>query len=266
MTAPGPLPLLSVAARKRIRRLHKKKFRLEDQSMLLEGARLVADALDSGVELKEAVILGGMEEKHRELMARLTKAGVQVMTADEREFSRLSNTVHSQGILATTAELPDPEIEDTGNLLLGLDAVSDPGNLGTLLRTAEWFGVRRVFLGRGCVDPFNPKVVRASMGSILRLQLRDLDDDTLVPGDFVVVGAVASGGASVYDPLPERMLLLMGSEAAGFSGRFDAKIELKVTIPAYGAAESLNVAAAAAIILAEHRRQHGLRTHTEMHA
>jgi len=198
-----------------------------------------------------------MEEKHGELVERLTKAGVTVMVAEEQEFSRLSNTIHSQGIIATTVELPDPEITDPGNLLLGLDAVSDPGNLGTLLRTAEWFGVRRVLLSKGCVDPFNPKVVRASMGSILRLQLRDLDEASLVPDDFVAVGATASGGSSVYDPLPERMLLLMGSEAAGFSDRLETKIELKVTIPGYGGAESLNVAVAAAIIMAEHRRQHG---------
>jgi len=266
LTVPGTLPSLSVAASKRIRRLHKKKFRLEDRSVLLEGARLVADALDSGVALKEVVILTGMEGKHGELVEKLVKAGVPVMSAEEREFSRLSNTVHSQGILATTVELPDPEIEDPGNLLLGLDAVSDPGNLGTLLRAAEWFGVRRVLLGEGCVDPFNPKVVRASMGSILRLQLRDFTDDVPVPGDCVVVGAAVSGGASVYDPLPERMLLLMGSEATGFSDRFGKKIESKVTIPGYGAAESLNVAVAAAVIMAEHRRQHESRIDKGMHA
>ena len=144
-------------------------------------------------------------------------------------------------------------------LLLALDAVSDPGNVGTIIRTADWFGAGGVLLGRGCVEPFNEKVVRATAGSLFHIPIVDEVEllEVLAQAKatgFRVVVAAAGGSVSLSDWRPaKRNVLVVGSEAHGVSADIRDSADVTVAIPRYGRAESLNAGVAAAILLAHTR-------------
>ncbi|HID24152.1 MAG TPA: RNA methyltransferase, partial [Planctomycetaceae bacterium] len=178
--------------------------------------------------------------------------------ADEKQFKSLSGTETPQGI-ACVIEQPDPvHIKDfirDASLLIGLDEIRDPGNLGTIIRSADWFGGDAVLLSTGCVEPFNPKVVRATMGSVFRVRLLE---DCLWPqtlpqvkeAGFRIMGAVADGGTPLNQVKPsDKNFILLGGEASGISPQVKSMLDFSVTIPRKGNGESLNAAMAASIIL-----------------
>ena len=157
------------------------------------------------------------------------------------------------------AEIPRPALDDLqlppgGFTLLVLDAVQDPGNFGTLVRTAEALGAAVVVVLPGTVDPWNPKAVRAAVGASFRIPIVAVDWDVLAPwlsGLDVAVFAADAGGAPLPSALPTRVALVVGNEGAGVSQESLHFADTKVGIPLRGRAESLNVAAAAAILLHE---------------
>lgn len=241
---------------KRWRALGRRKGREELGLAVAEGPRLLEELLASPVRVRHvlwtrdpAPAAGTVA-----LLDRCREAGVPCEEVDPGQLSELADTVTPQGILAIV-EIPRRRWEDLpGGDLLVLDAVQDPGNLGTLLRTAEAMGVRGAVTLEGTVDPWNPKVVRASAGSVFRLPI-------VCETRPEVVGRLRRGGWSVWaadaegeplvrgGPLPARIALVLGNEGAGISPELVDAADRRVAVELVGGVESLNVAVAAAILM-----------------
>lgn len=246
-----------------LRSLRTRKGRDETGLFLVEGLRLCSELIPAKAEVKLVLLAEDPQKSAREKLekqaAQLASAGAEVIRAPLRDFERISDTVNSQGILAAARwEDPAPEalrFPDDGAVVLALDGVSDPGNVGTVIRTAAWFGVSALLLGEGCADLLNPKTVRATMGGIFQLPIcRDvkLEDemDRLKQLGFRVTAATMDGSPdwAVWAKNP-RSALILGSEARGISEELCRLAEQRITIPRRGVGESLNVAVSAGILL-----------------
>lgn len=242
------------------RKLHERRHRLERRQLLIEGVRLVADAWRSGVR-PELVFYDGQDAARgtaQEWVEMLDGSGVECLACSTAVFASLSDTITPQGIAAV---VPLVEIAPPAQptLALVLDRLADPGNAGTLLRTAEAAGVEIVIFGPQTVDPYNDKVVRAGMGAHFRLPLRTCADwqsvqDSL-PATIPFYLAEAQG-SMVYDAVDWRQpsALIVGGEAEGASPQARSRAR-SITIPMIGQVESLNAAMAGAVILFEAARQ-----------
>jgi TrmH family RNA methyltransferase len=245
-------PVTTQAELKRLRALHQRRGRDEQGRYLVQGAKLVGELLASGTEVEA---LYATEEAARHLR----HPALQILPAHELE--RIG-TLESGNTLVAVVPAPEaaPLFSPSGNeLVLVLDGISDPGNLGTLLRMADWFGVRRVITSSSSVDALNPKCVQATMGSIFRVQVARCD---LVPlltqwqqaGTALYLASME--GASVFDlALRRPASLVLGSESHGISAEVRQLHAQAIAIPRFGAGESLNVATAAAALCMEFARQ-----------
>lgn len=235
--------------------LQKRRFREATGRFVAEGVRVVEDLVGSPLRIRWALASSSLEDGSRgaALCSAMEASGVPVRKVDQREFVRLAGTEHPQGILAV-ADTPRQTLEDLGGarLILVLDAVQDPGNFGTLVRSAEALGADGIIALPGTVDPWNAKSVRAAAGSAFRQPLVQASweeaEGWLRAREFEILAADA-GGAPVR-PAP-RAALVVGNEGAGISDAVRAGVDRVVGIPLRGRAESLNVAAAAAILLYE---------------
>lgn len=242
---------LSANKIKFIRSLAQKKFRDEHSLFVAEGEKIVAEAQASGYKIEE--------------IYRIEEIGTEAM-------ARISNLSTPSPVLAVIRK-PEFSAEDiisglkpeSKGLNLALDGVKDPGNLGTIIRIADWFGVEAIFASPGTVEVFNPKVVQATMGAIFRKKVIYTDLAELCTR-FKSLGLPVYGtlldGKNIYEALPadrKHGLVVMGSESFGISDELRGVIDHKLYIPPYPAdsvtSESLNVAIATAIICAEFRRQ-----------
>ncbi len=252
--------MLSRREERLLRSLRQRKSREAEGLFLAEGVRAVEDLAASPLPVRLAVASStlGDTPRGRSLLDLLASQGVAVHEAGERELAALADTETPQGILAVapipSARLDDLRADADPSVVLVLDAVQDPGNFGTLARTAEALGAVGVVALPGTVDPWNPKSVRAAMGSSFRLPVVLADWDALAPwlaaGGFATLAA-AAGGDPLPDPRPARAALVLGNEGAGVSEATRARADRVVGIPLRGRVESLNVAAAGAILLHE---------------
>ena len=237
------------------RSLRGRRARREAGAFVIEGVRLVEEAARAGVEmllvLYDPVALSGDPRAEALLAALPPRALLEVAP---HVLRAAANTMTPQGIV-TVVPLPPPPRSVTGRLLLVLDGLQDPGNLGTIMRSADASGVRTVITVAGTVDPFSPKVVRAAMGAHFRLALwadRTWSEiNGLTAGYVRLVAATADGRP--YDEIDwlRPSALIVGSEAEGVSDEAEAMAHGRVTIPMAGPTESLNAAVAASIILFE---------------
>jgi TrmH family RNA methyltransferase len=243
-----------------LRRLRQKKYREQEQTCLIEGIRLCEEALRSGADLVRAFFCPEemANARGRSLLQALAKSSIPLVTIDARTLAELTETQTPQGIAALVRIKPAKPFEPAlcrEPLVLALDGLADPGNLGTILRTAEWFGVRSVLLSCDTVELYNPKVVRSSMGSLFRLQVHEGVDLARIAGAAKAAGwrlltaEVAEGVSSRNLAASGRDLLFIGSEAHGLVTQLDHQIDLRMTIPGMGGVESLNAAIAAGILL-----------------
>ena len=179
----------------------------------------------------------------------------------EAAMARISQLATPSPVLAVVARPQSSGILPGDGLYLGLDGVRDPGNLGTILRLADWFGVEAVFLSEDCVEEFNPKTIQSSMGSIFRVQVEKTDLVALCTrfreAGKPVYGTFLDGRDIYREPLSAGGLVLMGNESAGIRPEVAAGVDRRLLIPSFGrsGAESLNVAAATAVTLSEFRRR-----------
>lgn len=226
---------------------------------LAEGVRVLEDLLSSNLEihLMTHVSSLGDAERGRALLEEAFRRGVPTRVVSEGELRRLSDTESPQGVLAI-ASVPDWSLDDLSSrsereVVLVLDAVQDPGNVGTLIRSAEALGARGVISTPGTADLWNPKVVRAAVGSSFRQPVVSATWDSLAEwlpaaGYEIVLSEV--DGAPVA-PVRRPVALVMGNEGAGVSDPARRVADRSIGIPLRGPAESLNVNAAAAILLYE---------------
>jgi TrmH family RNA methyltransferase len=247
---------LSKAEVKQLRSLTTKKGRETSESLLIEGWRSVEELLSSSWTVDRVVVdLQRLPPQGPSVLRRCAERSVEVRSGNASDLRALSDVREDQGIIAV-ARLPHATMKDVperGDVLV-LDAVADPGNVGTLIRTADWFGLTCVVLGPGCASLGNPKVVRSTMGSLFHLVAIEVDDlqaacRSLVDQGVVLASAEVEGGAWPRWAPRERVAVILGSEAHGVSPAVRDLAPQRVSIPRGGRAESLNVAAAGAIVL-----------------
>lgn len=244
----------------RIKQARRVRDGREPGLVFVEGLRLAEECLRSGLEVATAFHRATDEPRQQQLLRVLAERGVTCHEVAPAVLDSLSDTVQGQGIVLL-ARRPAPAVVERAGLLLGLDRVQDPGNLGTLLRTAEAAGVEGVVLLAGCADVYAPKVLRASMGAAFRLpvlRLAAAEELTALAGRLqMVLVAAAGSGECDYDAhnWSAPTLLLLGNEANGVEPGLLARCDRRLRIPLARGVESLNVAAAGAVMLFEAARQ-----------
>ncbi|MES2557518.1 MAG: RNA methyltransferase [Bacteroidota bacterium] len=239
---------ISKAKIKWIRSLQQKKVREQEAVFVVEGEKMVLEGLAS--EHHELVALVAHKEEHSIIPEQLREVA---LSADTTEMEQLSGLKTPNKLLAVFKR-PSLLTSQSG-FELALDSVQDPGNMGTILRLADWFGIERIVCSRETVDCYNPKVVQASMGAIFRIQVIYTDlFSYLSDSKRPVYGALLNGENYHSVSYKPDGILLMGNEGNGISDKLIPLITQAVTIPRFGAAESLNVATATAILLAEVRK------------
>lgn len=251
---------LSRAETALLRSLRERRGRENRGAFLAEGVRVVEELAASALELHFLAVASSLEDsdRGRRLVERAKAAGTPLRSVSEDQLRDLADTEHPQGVLAV-ARIPPSDaagVELTGEpaVVLALDAVQDPGNLGTLIRSAEALGARAVVALPGTADPWNPKVVRAAAGSLFRLPVLRLGGDEALAwfrSARLQLLVAAAGGEPLGAPAPARAALVVGNEGAGVSAQVRAAADRLVGVPLRGPAESLNVAGAAAILLHE---------------
>ena len=284
--------MLSKATIKRIRALEQKKFRRQTGLFVAEGPKVVGDLLAT-MSARELFATAEWLDANRNLISAATKpeklggnplesdaktATATITEVSEEELRRLSFLQHPQQVLATfeiPASPPTPlPLERGGSiannqlsivncqLSLALDGIQDPGNLGTIIRIADWFGIETIFCSPDTADAYAPKVVQATMGSLARVKIVYQDLAELIdalPTDFPVYGTLLDGRDIYAEALTPHGLIVMGNEGNGISPEIARKITRRLLIPNYPAdrptADSLNVAIATAITCAEFRRR-----------
>ena len=245
---------------KRVRALHRRKEREEQGVFLVQGRKLVGELLKSSMAVLELYATTDVSremglEAGTERGGGTTKTTVSMLPAHDME--RMGTLQSGNEVLAVVRMPTDTKLRmpAVGMFNLALDGVSDPGNLGTLLRIADWFGATQVWCAGG-VDPYNPKAVQSSMGSLFRLVPCAVEDLPSVLAQAhaaqVSVYKAEASGENVFDyGMKKPCILVMGSESHGLSEGVRAAPGISIAIPGHGGAESLNVAAAAAALCME---------------
>ena len=241
--------MITHAERKRIVGMHRKKGRTASGCFLVEGVKSVADLLQSDFEVEQLVATEDWQAP--------AAVSCPVERVGAAELDRLSALDTPQSVLAVVRMPAEPARWTRKGRWLGLDGIQDPGNLGTLLRLVDWFGLEGIMCSSDCVDLFNPKVVQASMGSIFRVPVVIAELATFLrelPKGFVSAGAFLDGENVYCSGMPEEGILVLGNEGRGIRAETEREIGLRLTIPARGRAESLNAAMAGAVFCSEWMR------------
>ena len=252
---------------KRLSQIGDRKYHIRYGEYLVEGIRAVEEAFRAGAGVRELVVRVGEERAARvaKLIERAEEAGLAVWQVGTSEMGRICRTAHNQGIAAGVALPKKPSGDIFGEMLqyssgtiLLLDGVQDPGNVGTLIRTAEAFGVSGVVLGRGSAGLYNSKTIRSTMGSIFRMvvaEMQDRDTADIVArfgaAGFRTLAANVSDAAIPLWKVPrgKKDLIVVGSEASGVSRSILDSVDIEVLIPMHGPTESLNASIAGSIIM-----------------
>lgn len=233
---------------KLITSLQLKKYRNEHQLFIAEGVKVIQELLQSNYVLEHLYVTEDVFD---------TVSNAQKTLIKETEMKRLSALSSSSSCLAIF-KIPKPQNIDYNGLIVALEDVRDPGNLGTIIRLCDWFGVTQLICSSETVDVYNPKVIQATMGSIARVHIRYLDLKTFIVSHSLPVFGTFMNGKNIYkEALPEQAIIVFGNEANGISMDLEKSINNRIAIPRFGAlqqTESLNVATATAIILSEFRR------------
>ncbi len=221
-----------------------------EQMFVVEGVKSVDEVIDSSFKIK-TIVAEPWFLKDRSFK------GVEVIETSAKELAKLGSFKTNDGALAVVHQqnFGSPKLAD--ELVIALDAINDPGNLGTIIRIADWYGIDKIVASQDTVDVYNPKVIAASKGSFCRVKVYyEALESILSASALPKYGAFMSGENIHNQKLPQSGIIVMGNEANGISSKIQQLIDHKITIPKYGAAESLNVAMATAIICDNFKRQY----------
>ncbi len=241
--------LISNSQTKLITSLKQKKYRDREELFVAEGPKVISELLEEG------------------FIARWVFSTAPSNTSQENHFAVTNAELKKISFLTTpntslaVFEIPTSRPVVNSGLIVALDALRDPGNLGTIIRLCDWFGVAQLICSEDTVDCYNPKVVQASMGSLARVAINYLPlPEYLHQTELPIYGGFMDGKSVYSESLPKNAILVLGNEANGISETISAKIGNRISIPRFGElqkTESLNVAAATAILLSEFRRSTG---------
>jgi len=250
---------------KEIKALHLKKNRDALGLYFVEGIRFINDAIDNGQDIVKVIVSDKLESLNggKELIELVTTLCDDCSLVSEKLFKEISDTQTPQGILAVLKkrEFVFDEVIEQGHSLVILDGLQDPGNVGTIIRTADAAGISAVILSKGCVDLFSPKVLRSTMGSVFHMPIFEglyINEtiDLLKKSNYKVIASHLDGKNNYFDEdLTGKSAIIVGNEANGISDETAEKADKLVKIPMPGRAESLNASVAASIMIYEIVRQ-----------
>jgi TrmH family RNA methyltransferase len=256
--------MLSKDKIKHFRSLRLKKFREKYGEYLVEGDKIIKELIDSKYSLVKQLIATRQWLKDNYKYEIYPAEVIKVVSL--YELGKISS-FKTPGEVIAVLRIPEQTINKAAvinDLSIVLDKIQDPGNLGNIIRIADWFGIKNIFCSHDCADCFNPKVVQATMGAIMRINvyyvnLKDLLEEYTSVSGFTIYGTFLRG-ESIYDKdLEKRAFIIMGNESRGISKSYMPYIKSRLFIPKYtyqsGSIESLNVSAATAIICSEFRRK-----------
>jgi TrmH family RNA methyltransferase len=242
--------------------LREKKIRNKEKLYIIEGDKLVNEFIAAGVTIRSLVATPGFIGS---IPAGARDRIVEIITATDNELARISSLKTPKNAVAVA------EMEESGNgtgyfftnLSVALDSVQDPGNMGTIIRAAAWFGIRDIFCSQDCADMYNPKVIQSSMGAILHVAVHYTDIYNILASarerNIRVFGALLEGESVYNHELAENGIIILGNESKGISGKLLPLVTDKIMIPgslvAAPGIESLNVGMAASVIFSEFRRR-----------
>jgi TrmH family RNA methyltransferase len=243
---------------KHIQQLHSKKYREENALFIIEGIKIVTEFLNSSrYKINEVLALPEFISVHKNL---LIQNNILFTEINEEELKKISAQQSPNQVLAIVQSLTHSanHINSEEELCLFLDDIRDPGNLGTIIRIADWFGIKHVFCSQHCTELYNPKTLQATMGAILRVQVTytAFDDLFAANKNTPIYGAILNG-ENIYTKKLTKGIIVIGNEANGISDKVLSHITSPITIPsaAFNGSESLNAANACAIICSEFHRQ-----------
>lgn len=247
---------------KNIKKLKDKKFRDEAGVYVIEGIKMIKEAIEEKASIKKIVICeeclkaGDIEQK---ILYEIAK--YDCIYVNSKVYNSLTDVVAPQGILAVIAK-PNKgtKINYDQDIILALDGIQDPGNLGTILRTADSVNLKQILVTKNTADAYNPKVVRSTMGAILRIKIIETEDlaKTLKEAKknkFKIVATSLDTNNSIYDISYNKKVIVIGNEANGVSKEIQELADNRVKIPMLGKTESLNASVATGIMLYEYVRQ-----------
>ena len=233
---------------KLITSLQQKKYRYSNKLFFAEGVKVIQELLHSNFELEH---LYSTQNDFDEV------SNLKKTIIDDNDLKKISALASPNSCLAVFKMPVEKKIIESG-LILGLDSIRDPGNLGTILRLCDWFGINQLVCTKETVDIYNPKVVQATMGSITRVNVNYIDLNAFLAQTKLPIFGTFMDGENIYkSALPQEGIIIMGNEANGISSQLEQLIQKRISIPRFGdiqKTESLNVATATAIILSEFRR------------
>jgi TrmH family RNA methyltransferase len=233
---------------KLITSLQQKKYRIANKLFFAEGVKGIQELLDSDFELDHLYTTqNDFDEVSKEKKTIIS----------ENDLKKITALATPNSCLAVFKMPTEKPVLETG-LIVALDSIRDPGNLGTILRLCDWFGIQQVLCSKETVDVYNPKVVQATMGSIARVNINYIDLNAFLTTTKLPIFGTFMDGSNIYkSELPKEGIIIMGNEANGISMELEKLVTSRLTIPRFGnlqKTESLNVATATAIVLSEFRR------------
>ena len=247
---------------KHIKKLKDKKERDISNEYLIEGIKLIQEAIQENVNIKQIIICDDCDKTEsmpKDLMYEIAKYDCIYVT--KKIFKYISEVQEPQGILAVIEKNnSDVEIDYTQDIIVALDDVQDPGNLGTILRTVDSIGLTQILVSKGTADSYNPKVVRSTMGAIFRIKIIESEDlektlREIKKHKFKVVVTSLQTENSIYEINYNKKVIVIGNEAKGVEKNIQELADEKIKIPMLGKTESLNASVATGIVLYEYVRQ-----------
>lgn len=246
---------------KHIRKLKDKKYRDEFNEYIVEGIKLIREAIIENANIKTIVVCDDAtdsQEISQELLYDIAK--YNCLYVDEKVFTSITDVKQPQGILAVVEKKNTLPIDYSEDIIIALDDVQDPGNIGTILRSIDSSGIKQVILSKRSGDVYNPKVVRSTMGAIFRVNIVETDDliktlKEIKKHKFQIVASSLRAKEMIYDIDYKKKVIIVGNESNGVSLETLNLSDIQVKIPMLGKTESLNVAVATSIILYEYVRQ-----------
>lgn len=247
---------------KHIKKLKDKKYRDINKEFIVEGIKLIKEAIEEKAEIKQIVICDNCQNTDiipKELMYEIAK--YECIYVTEKIFNSITDVNTPQGILAIIGRNnEETQIDYTQDIIVALDDIQDPGNLGTILRTADSIGLNQILVSKGTADSYNPKVVRSTMGAIFRVKIIECEDlektlKEVKKQKYELVITSLQTRNSIYDIKYNKKVIVIGNEGNGVSKRIQDMADVKVKIPMIGKTESLNASVATGIVLYEYIRQ-----------
>ena len=247
---------------KNIRKLKEKKYRDIEGNYLIERIKLVKEAITENADIKQIVICEeclNSGELDKDTLYEIAKFNIIYVT--KKVFDILTDVKTPQGIIAVIGKKNVSELVDYAqDIIIALDDIQDPGNLGTILRTVDSANLNQIILSKGSADPYNPKVVRSTMGAIFRVNIIEADNlkEKLLEAqenDFKIMVTSLNTKNSIYDVDFNKKVIVIGNEANGVSEQIQEIADEKVKIPMLGKTESLNASVAAGIMIYEYVRR-----------